>query len=183
MGVCFAEQAFNKARRMETRERLNDHMVTYKDWQRILEAVKVSKQQGAGPGRHARRRAVHCSTVPRFCRGGVLRQVCKAALHRARRGGAHTRAITCLFQTQARQLGRCRRVLFCLVYVAPFCCAHVPRIRVPVCMMYMNVVLALVAVCVLLFVVRSTCSPRGRTWWTPATTSRPSSTSRKERSR
>eukprot|EP00752_Nemacystus_decipiens_P001585 g1546.t1 len=33
--------AFNKARRMETRERLNDHMVTYKDWQRILEAVKI----------------------------------------------------------------------------------------------------------------------------------------------
>ncbi|CAM9682798.1 unnamed protein product, partial [Ectocarpus sp. 8 AP-2014] len=34
-------EAFNKARRMETRERLNDHMVTYKDWQRILETVKI----------------------------------------------------------------------------------------------------------------------------------------------
>lgn len=34
-------QAFNKARRMETRERLNDHMVTYKDWQKILETIKV----------------------------------------------------------------------------------------------------------------------------------------------
>ena len=37
----FFLQAFNKARRMETRERLNDHMVTYKDWQRILECIKV----------------------------------------------------------------------------------------------------------------------------------------------
>lgn len=35
-------KAFNKARRMETRERLNDHMVTYKDWQKILDCVKVS---------------------------------------------------------------------------------------------------------------------------------------------
>ncbi|CAM9293643.1 unnamed protein product [Pylaiella littoralis] len=34
-------EAFNKARRMETRERLNDHMVTYKDWQKILDTVKI----------------------------------------------------------------------------------------------------------------------------------------------
>jgi hypothetical protein len=36
-----ALQAFNKARRMETRERLSDHMVTYKDWQKLLGGVKV----------------------------------------------------------------------------------------------------------------------------------------------
>jgi hypothetical protein len=35
-------QAFNKARRMETRERLSDHMVTYKDWQKLLGGVKVT---------------------------------------------------------------------------------------------------------------------------------------------
>ncbi|CAM9111146.1 unnamed protein product [Choristocarpus tenellus] len=34
-------EAFNKARRMETRERLDDHMVTYKEWQKVLEGVKI----------------------------------------------------------------------------------------------------------------------------------------------
>jgi hypothetical protein len=39
--ITTAMQAFNKARRMETRERLSDHMVTYKDWQKLLGGVKV----------------------------------------------------------------------------------------------------------------------------------------------
>lgn len=99
MGVCFAEQAFNKARRMETRERLNDHMVTYKDWQRILEAVKVSKQQEAGPGRAVTRVVVRYTAPPcrdfagaAFC-GRSTRQRFTAPAG----GGAHTRTITCLF--------------------------------------------------------------------------------------
>ncbi|CAM9316858.1 unnamed protein product [Chrysoparadoxa australica] len=33
--------AFDKARRMETKERLLSHMVTYRDWQKILTCVKI----------------------------------------------------------------------------------------------------------------------------------------------
>lgn len=58
------EQAFNKARRMETRERLNDHMVTYKDWQRILETVKVSEPASRSPACRLRLPAtILCSRI------------------------------------------------------------------------------------------------------------------------